>query len=225
VAQVFISYSRRDAKESALRLRDALTSAKRDAWLDTKEIPITAEWLREIFTNIEAADNFLFIISPGSVASPNCRKEIDHAVANNKRMVPIFYLPVPDEAIPEALGKFHRMDLSDNHDFDAKFAALIAALDTDLEWVRYHTRLLIRAKEWEREGEDSSFLLRGKDLREAEQCVSKNTDKEPNPTTLQSHYILASRQAATRRQRFVIGAVTVLVSLAVYFGVCSTMCG
>jgi hypothetical protein len=36
----------------------------------------TTEWLREIFTSIEAVDNFVFVISPESVASDYCRKEI-----------------------------------------------------------------------------------------------------------------------------------------------------
>jgi len=66
------------------------------------------EMLREVFTNIEAADNFVFIISPESVASANCRKEIDHAVANNKPLVPIFYRPVADEAISEAPGQISK---------------------------------------------------------------------------------------------------------------------
>ena len=74
--------------------------------------------------------------------------------------------------------------------------------------------------EWEREGKDSSFLLRGKDLREAEQWVAKSADLDPKPTTLQSQYILASRQAATKQQRIVLGAVAVAfliaVGLAVY---------
>jgi len=60
-------------------------------------------------------------------------------VANNKRMVPIFYRPVADEAIPEALGRFQRIDFGDNDNFDLKFATLIAALDTDLAWVQIHT--------------------------------------------------------------------------------------
>jgi WD40 repeat protein len=220
MAQVFISYSRRDAKEFALKLRDAFEGVKRDAWLDTKNIPITAEWLREIFTNIEAADNFLFIISPESTTSANCRKEIDHAVANHKRMVPIFYRPALDEAIPEALGKFQRIDFTDNDNFDSKFAALIEALDTDLAWVQMHTRLLTRAREWENEGKDTSFLLRGKDLREAEQWVAKSSEKEPKPTTLHSQYILASRQAATKTQWRIIGAVAaaflIAAGLAIY---------
>jgi TIR domain len=113
VAEVCISYSRKDSTAFALKLRDALEGGERKASLDTTDIPITAEWLKEIFANIEAADNFVFVVSPESVASPSCRKEIDHAAACNKRMVPIFHRPVPDEAIPEALGKFQGMDIAE----------------------------------------------------------------------------------------------------------------
>ena len=62
---------------------------------------------------------------------------------------------------------------------------------------------------------DSSFLLRGKDLAEAEQWVANSGEKEPKPTTLQSQYILASRQAATKQQRLIIGAVVAAFVLAV----------
>ncbi len=45
--------------------------------------PLTAEWQQEIFINIEAADDFVFLISPESAASAICRKEVDHATAND----------------------------------------------------------------------------------------------------------------------------------------------
>jgi hypothetical protein len=135
MAQVFISYSRKD-KEFVRKLGDALAAQKREAWVDWKDIPLTAEWQQEIFTNIEVAENFIFVISPESAASANCKREIDHALANNKRMVPIFYRPVPDEAIPEALGKFQRIDFGDSDDFDAKFTALITAVDLLLPFGR-----------------------------------------------------------------------------------------
>ena len=57
MAQVFISYSRKD-KEFVRHLGDALVAQKREAWVDWKDIPLTAEWQQEIFNNIEAADNF-----------------------------------------------------------------------------------------------------------------------------------------------------------------------
>ena len=219
MAQVFTSYSRKD-KDFVRKLSDAFSNQKRDTWIDWKDIPLTAEWQQEILTNIEGAENFLFVISPDSVTSPSCRIEIDHAVANNKRMFPIVRRRVPDDAVPEALGKFQWIDFSDDDTFEARFATLIAALDTDLAWVKVHTRLLTRAKEWEREGKDKSFLLHGKDLREAEWWVAKSSEKDPKPTTLHSQYILASRQAATMLQRIVIAAVVVAflvaTGLAVY---------
>src|SRR5262249_13053130 len=134
---------------------------------------------------------------------------------NHKRLIPVYYRPTVDETIPEALSKYQRIDFSDSADFDAKFAALTAALDTDLAWVQMHTRLLTRAKEWEREARDGSFLLRGKDLVEAEHWAAKSAEKEPAPTTLQSQYVLVSRQAATRRQRIVMGSVAAAFLVAV----------
>ena len=214
MAQVFTSYSRKD-KDFVRKLSDALASQKREAWTDWKDIPLTAEWQQEILTNIETAENFLFVISPDSATSANCRKEIDHAVANNKRMFPIVRRSVPDDALPEALGKFQWIDFSDDDTFEARFATLIAALDTDLAWVNAHTRLLTRAKEWEREGKDNSFLLHGKDLREAERWIARSSEKDPKPTTLQSQYILVSRQAATKLQRIVIAAIAIAFLIAV----------
>jgi WD40 repeat protein len=213
VAQVFISYSRKD-KEFVQKLVAALVAEKREVWLDETNIEPTAEWLKEIFDNIEAADNFVFVISPDSVISTYARKEIDHAALNNKRIVPILYQAVPDKDIPEAVAKFQRIDFTGGDGFDPRFAKLITSLDTDLDWKQAHTRLLTRAKEWEPR-KDSSFLLRGKDLREAEQWVAKSAEKEPKPTALHSQYILASRQSATKTQRIIIGAVALAFLIAV----------
>jgi hypothetical protein len=127
VAQVFTSYSRKD-KDFVRKLSDGLADHKRDTWIDWKDIPLTAEWQQEILNNIESAENFLFVISPESAGSPNCRKEIEHAVANNKRMFPIIRRRVPDDAVPEALRKFQWIDFSDDDTFEARFATLIAAL-------------------------------------------------------------------------------------------------
>jgi WD40 repeat protein len=214
VAQVFISYSRRD-KEFVQKLAASLKAEKREVWLDEDNIEVTAEWLKEIFSNIEAADNFLFVISPDSIASPYARKEIDHAVINGKRMVPIYYRAVPDADIPEAVARFQRIDFTGPTDFDSNFAKLTNALDTDLDWKQTHTRLLTRAREWERNGTDGSFLLRGKDLSEAEQWIVRSAEKEPKPTALHAQYILASRQAATKTQRIIIAAVAIALVVAI----------
>ena len=43
----------------ARNLRDALTVQKRETWVDWKDIPLTAEWQWEIFTNIDAHEQLL----------------------------------------------------------------------------------------------------------------------------------------------------------------------
>jgi len=39
------------------------------------------------------------------------------------------------------ISRFQRIDFGDDENFDARFAALTAALDADLVWVQVHTRL------------------------------------------------------------------------------------
>ena len=75
--------------------------------------------------------------------------------------------------------------------------------------MRAHTRLLTRAIEWNARGKNNSFVLRGEDLRSAEQWLAQaGAQKERQPTALQTEYIIASRKAAARRQRITLGAVT-----------------
>jgi WD40 repeat protein len=93
-------------------------------------------------------------------------------------------------------------------DFDVGMETLIKAIDTDLEYVRTHTRFLLKAIEWEDGGEENGRLLRGKDLLRAEKWLSTSTDKDPKPTLLHSRFLLASRGADRKRQRLTIGSIT-----------------
>ncbi len=85
---VFISYSRKD-KEFVHKLRDALIASDHTVWLDTKDIPYTADWREEIYRNIVAANNVLCVLSPTFIQSPYCRDEVEYAVEAGKRLVPI----------------------------------------------------------------------------------------------------------------------------------------
>ena len=95
ISDVFISYSRRDI-DFVRYLFDQLTARDRDAWADWQDIPPTADWLAEIYSGIESANTFLFVISPDSVASEICTLEIEHAVKHNKRLVPVVWKDVDD---------------------------------------------------------------------------------------------------------------------------------
>jgi hypothetical protein len=87
---VFISYARAD-KVFARKLCDAIKARGQDAWIDIDwSIPeFIPSWWKEIQRAIEAANTFVFILSPDSLDSKTCQQEIDHAVRYNKRLAPI----------------------------------------------------------------------------------------------------------------------------------------
>ena len=196
------------------RLDAALTERRKDVWVDWEDIPPTAEWLERVFEGIESSDNFLFVITPESLTSEVCARELAYAVAVQKRLVPVLVRDPGGAAVPEALAARNWMFFRPADDFAASVEVLVKALDTDLEWVRSHTRLLGRALEWQKRDRDASVLLRGRDLADAERWVaSQSAERQPRPTSLQLEYVLASRRAATRRQRVLVGAALVAVAL------------
>src|SRR5262245_36433403 len=200
MADVFISYSRKDA-DFVRRLHDALAKLNRDTWVDWEDIPPTAEWLAEVFAAIEAADTFICVLSPECIASKVCNQELAHAVEHNKRLVPLMRRMVADNAVPEVLSKLNYVRFGETDDFDKAFESLLKAIDTDLDWVRAHTRLDVRSSEWEKKGRDTSLLLRGTDLDDAELwLVRAGVAKERNPTSLQTEYIISSRHEQTREE-------------------------
>jgi hypothetical protein len=214
MADAFISYSRKD-KEFAHRLQETLVEHQREAWLDTKDIPPTAEWLQEIYAAIEQADAFVFVISPESSLSEVCQLELTHAVKHHKRLIPILRREADQRQVPEPLPHLNWLFFREEDDFEVAFQTFLTALTADLEHVRAHTRLLTRARDWEGKGQDRGLLLRGSELKEAEARLGAGGDKEPRPTDLMLQFLLASRQGSTRRQRLLLGSVSFALLVAV----------
>src|SRR5262245_33267124 len=88
LAHVFISYSRKD-NDFVRRLCASLSERGKDVWVDWEDIPPSAKWRADIAANIESAEAFVFIISPDSVASEVCGWELEQAVQDNKRLIPV----------------------------------------------------------------------------------------------------------------------------------------
>ncbi|MCG8367481.1 MAG: TIR domain-containing protein, partial [Pseudanabaenales cyanobacterium] len=212
MADVFVSYSRKD-KEFVQILHEALSRSSYDAWVDWQDIPPTSAWWKEIEAGIEAAHTCIFVISPDSVASKVCKQEIDHAAKHNKRLIPIVRRDTFEEqALHPALSELNWLFFREGDDFEGAFQLLIQAIDLDLSHVRAHTRLLVRAVEWDAKQRNASFLLRGSNLDEAEQwLIQSGAGKEPKPTELQGEYIAASRKSSANRQRLMIGGLSSLL--------------
>jgi hypothetical protein len=207
MADIFISYSRKD-KEFVRTLHQALSQSQRDAWVDWEDIPVTAEWWKEIEAGIEGADTFIFVISPDSVASKVCYQEIEHAARFNKRLFPIVRREgFAIEQVHEALQRHNWLFFRQEDDFNPAFETLIKAVDTDLDYVRTHTRLLVKAIEWDSAGRNDGLLLRGSGLMAAEQWLKQSEGKAPHPTEQHKNHITKSRQAenAICRTKLMVG--------------------
>lgn len=217
----FISYARRPSDQRFVdELCRELEAHGKDVWVDRSDIPPGADWLARISKGIEAASSLIFVLSPSSAASKVCQQELEIALEQNKRVIPILHEAVDANALPPALARLNWISFTERDDHDHALTSLLEAIDTDLEWRDAHARLSVRASEWAAAGGDRSFLLRGRDLRDAEAWYAAREGHREAPTAGQLDYILASRRAASRRQRVLLGAVStalaVAVALAVY---------
>jgi len=218
MSHIFISYSRRDLI-FAQKIVDALAANDLDTWIDWKSIPKGEDWEQEIYHGIEEADAFLFLISSDSVASEMCNKEIEHAVRNGKRILPIFIANVDNHEVYGITGKFLKETSKEEINrrnfifcregkdgFNTAIADIRETINTDYEWLKYHTRLQIKALEWART-RDSSRFLRGRELREAEDQLAKG-HADPQPTELHRQYLLESRRNENQQSRRIISGLS-----------------
>jgi hypothetical protein len=221
MTDVFISYSRKDS-EFMRYLHGRLNELERDVWVDWEDIPATADWWDEIKTAIEAADAFAFIISPDSVHSEICHKEIQHAIDNNKRFIPLLYRETSDLDAPyvhSAIRSHNWISFTNESHYDDSVQKLLDSLSTEPEYVRRHTRLLVRAKEWDLQERDQSYLLTGHELDDFLKWIENSQTRQPKPTEIQLEYIYASQHRRNRRQlRVAAGAVAGFIMFIMLVG-------
>ncbi len=214
MADVFISYSRADSAY-VQRLGAGLRSRGKDVWVDVDGIRDAELFPLALRRAIETSDAFVFVISPEAVRSPFCEQEVAHARELNKRIVPLALRPVSDEELPGEIRFRNWIPATDDGEFESTLERLIVALGADLEWEHQHTRLTVKALEWDQAGRDRSFLLRGSELASAERWLAAGAGKAPGATALEQEYLLAARLVASRRQRLLVGISVVVAVVSV----------
>ena len=203
MADVFISYSRKD-KDFVSTLYAAFERSQKNIWVDWNNIPLTSDWWAEIEKGIEGADTFVFVISPDSIASEICGKEVLHAVRNNKRLFPIVRRDATNfekgNLAHDKISELNWLWFREQDDFEKSFRTLTDSLLLDLEHLHRHTRLVVRANEWDK-GRSDSLLLRRDDLASVELWLGESVGKDPQPTELQETYIKKSRDVEAASDR------------------------
>jgi WD40 repeat protein len=210
--KIFISYSRRD-KAFVRKLRESLPADQFDVWVDWEGIPLSSDWMTEITHAIEGADSFLFVISPDSLKSEVCARELELGIQGNKKIIPILYREAEKkQPIHPKLASTNWVYMRPRKErFEKTMPQLVDSIQTDLGWVKQHTRLFQRALEWNQK-KNTIYLLQGSDLEDGERWLMESTmDAGREVTPLQAEFIRESRSNATRKQRnFTIGVGLVL---------------
>ncbi len=202
--EVFISYSQKDSDFSR-RINEFLQMSGKTTWFDQESIASASDFQKEIYSGIESADNFLFIISPNAVKSPYCEDEINFALKKNKRIISVLFIETEVKEIPKTLRKIQWIDFT-KRTFTNSFAELLRTLDIDREYIRNHTKYTQRANEWLIKKKADDLLLRGNELIIAQNWLLSATEKinksekflQPLPSDLQKDYIEASLKEAER---------------------------
>jgi WD40 repeat protein len=212
----FISYAREDKAFVADVLSPALRRRGKNVWVDLTDIPPAADWRERIRQGIEASKAFVFVLSPDAARSPECARECSQAVQMHKRLVPAVYRDVDPEEVPRELRAPNWVPLDEGEQFERQLDTLVYALEADLDWRDAHARLAVRAREWQEADRDRSYLLRGRDLREAQAWLAGAERHREAPTELQVEYVESSGQFAGRRRRVgILGGLVTVAALAV----------
>src|SRR5262252_4838777 len=201
--RVFISYSREDL-DFADQLAAALDSSGFECFIDREGISGGEAWKRRLDKLISEADTVVFVLSPDSARSEICDWEVEEAARLNKRILPIICRPLEGANPPARLRDRNYIFFYDEpklpgSGFGTGLVNLIAALNTDFDWLREHTRYLQRATEWDSGERPANRLLSGDDIAEAKAWATRRPKNAPEPTALHLDFIRASEEEAEAR--------------------------
>jgi TPR repeat protein len=201
--RVFISYSRDDL-HFADQLDAALNACGFECSIDRQGISGGEDWKRRLGDLIRGADTVVFVLSPSSARSEVCAWEVEEVARLHKRIFPVTCRSLEGASPPQRLRDlnyifFYEDPKVSDSGFGTGLAKLVAALNTDFDWLREHTRYLQRATEWERGGKPANRLLSGDDIADAKAWVARRPKNAPEPTTLHLDFIRASEEEAEAR--------------------------
>ncbi|MBD0345521.1 MAG: toll/interleukin-1 receptor domain-containing protein, partial [Coleofasciculus sp. Co-bin14] len=195
MTQVFISYA--DADRATMeKIRSSLRRESITVWTNKTDIQTGEASEEAIKRGIEQADNVVYLLSPDSVSSDDCQRELEYALSLSKRIIPVRVRETEVMLVPGELRYSHYIDLSDNvreEDYLLDESELLKILHEDAPYYNEHKVLLTKALKWQRQHCNPSILLRGYNLRSAETWlkVAKLRTQHP-PTPLQEEFISES---------------------------------
>jgi hypothetical protein len=126
VADLFISYARKDGRELANRLATDL-ERNHDPWLDTSEIPGGPDWSLVIEKAIDQCEALLVLLTTGSYNSSICRGEQLRGLRRDKLVIPLLAEVGADR--PVYLESANYIDFTNSDVYEESFRALLNSIE------------------------------------------------------------------------------------------------
>jgi TIR domain/WD domain, G-beta repeat len=199
---VFVAYAVED-RPLREKIRQNLSRHLITSWIDNKDIRKGSKYEEAIQTGIEQADTFLFFLSPQSLVSEFCLKELEYAFSLHKRIIPIKIRPIDlavfqTSELLKRLGQIQFIDLTDNtneQDFGRDISDLLFQLRLDSDYFLRHKIFLTQALKWQRQSRNTSLLLRGHNLEQAKIWLKTGAlQTDYKPTLLHEDFIRSSSE-------------------------------
>ncbi|MCB1738804.1 MAG: toll/interleukin-1 receptor domain-containing protein [Gammaproteobacteria bacterium] len=202
--KLFISYSRADAAFADELVAGLEYDGRYQVTIDRHSIIEGEDWKARLGALIADADTIVFILSPASARSDICAWEVEEAHRLSKRILPALAAPVGSASVPVRLAalnyvRFDPLEDGRPRSFMAGLTALVRALNTDVAWLREHTRYQGLARSWDQAGRPDNRLLSGSDVATAKRWASERPKDAPEITALHLDYIRASEAVEAAR--------------------------
>ncbi|MEA5466221.1 toll/interleukin-1 receptor domain-containing protein [Leptothoe sp. PORK10 BA2] len=185
MTQVFLAYAQADT-EVMDRMRRLLRRQGLTVWSNETDIPTGEAFNLVVNRGIEEADTMVYLLSPDSLRSRYCQYELNYAMKLKKRVIPILVKPLTAADDDTQLKSLQYIDLTNNvraEDGRLDENELIKTLNQDAAYYAHHKDLLVKALKWKRQQKNTSVLLRGYDLRQAEAWLKTAQGRLSHPAT------------------------------------------
>ncbi|MDB9467075.1 TIR domain-containing protein, partial [Dolichospermum circinale CS-539/09] len=195
LSQVFLAAADKD-EVIKQKIRKTLMRESITVWTNKTDIKTGTAFEKAINQGIEGADNFVYLISLDSLQSEYCQQELNQALANNKRIIPLLITETDFKLIPLELKKLQFIDFTQSeNETEYRFSKdkLLQELQKESSYYEKHKILLVKARKWQKQNQNPSLLLRGYNLQHfaAWLKVAKQREDYP-PLPLQEEFITTS---------------------------------
>jgi formylglycine-generating enzyme required for sulfatase activity len=201
--------------EFAQWLQESLSAGGYEATLDLRDILPGEDWKARLSGLIQMADAIVFCISPSFATSEMCRWEIREGARLGKRLLPLVAAETPESAIPQELRRLQFIFIRNGAERSVGIPKLADAINTDIGWLRNHTRYGELAHRWTQGNKSRDLLIRGTALQAMASWLREAADSTPTVTDEIKLFFAESTKeearSATVRQRTIILVVALAI--------------